>query len=364
MRWLPGLLALLIAAPALAAPGMWVVRDNDTEITLFGTIHALPKGTLVLGPAAKARFDAADTLVLEAIIPDDKFALAALVNELGTRPGLKPLLTRIGAKAAPGLADAAVRLNMPLEQLDRMETWLAAIALSEASLSAVGISAADGVEPALMVRAKTEGKAIVGLESVEQQLRYFNALPEADQLKMLEATVEDTKTARVDTDRLVALWQSGDMEAIASDFAGEAKASPLLTKVLLTNRNRRWADWITGVMKRPGKIFMAVGAGHFGGPEGLLALLAARGLPATRLLQPGETVPSALAPVIVGAHGRPVATLAAVPAVTAKHEAAKPVGKAAAKKVAEKKADGKKSGAKPAEKAAAKKHETKRKPKK
>jgi hypothetical protein len=279
--------ALLVAVPATAAPGLWVVRDDDTEITLYGTIHALPKGMAWFAPAAQARLDAADTLVVEAIIPDDKAALSRLVADLGTRPGLKPLLARIGRDAAPGLAEAAARVGLPLAHLDRLETWLAAVTISEVSLTSIGISAEDGVEPALMRRARAASKPIVGLESIEQQLRYFDALPEADQIKMLEATVVDTKSARVDTDRLVALWQAGDVEAIASDFAAEAKASPLLKKVLITNRNRRWADWIAGVMKRPGKVFIAVGAGHFGGADGLLALLAARGLPAERLLPGG-----------------------------------------------------------------------------
>nr|WP_310523787.1 TraB/GumN family protein [Polymorphobacter sp.] len=283
MRVLFWALALLLAAPVAAAPAMWVVRDGDTEITMFGTVHALPKGETWLTPAVTARFDAADSLVLETVIPDDPFALAPMLADIGLRPGLKPLAARVSAEVAPRLAPAAAAAGLPLVALDRMETWLAAITLSEATLRSMGIASDAGVEPAFMARARGTKKSIVGLETPEQQLRYLDGLPEADQVAMLEATLDDLKVAREDTERLIALWRAGDVETIAQEFAKEAKASALLTKVLLTDRNARWAEWISGVMKRPGKVFLAVGAGHFGGPDGLLALLKARGLTPERV---------------------------------------------------------------------------------
>ena len=63
------LLALLLAAPAAAAPGLWVVRDADTEITIFGTMHALPAGEAWLVAPLTTRLDAADTLVMEIVLP-------------------------------------------------------------------------------------------------------------------------------------------------------------------------------------------------------------------------------------------------------------------------------------------------------
>ncbi|MBC7521358.1 MAG: TraB/GumN family protein, partial [Sandarakinorhabdus sp.] len=194
-------LALVFASPALAAPGMWVVRDADTEITLFGTVHALAKDDPWFGPAIKARLDAADTLVLETIIPADKAALASIVMAMGTRAVPKPLEARVSKKAAPQLALAAQRTGLALPVFDRMDTWLAATILGEASLAQIGIEAASGVEPALDARARAAGKPVIGLESIEQQLGYFDAMPEVDQVAMLEATLDDLGTAKADSDR-------------------------------------------------------------------------------------------------------------------------------------------------------------------
>ncbi len=277
-RWLLGFVALLLGAPAAAAPGLWVARDADTEITLFGTIHALPATEKWLDARIATRLDAADSLVLETVIPDDQGAFATLVSRIGMSDQLKPLAARLPAAQAKRLPAAAASLGLPLPMLDRMATWLAAISISEASTAKLGISAQDGVEPALTKRAKLHAKPIIGLETPEQQLNYLANLPAADQMAMLVATIDDLPDARTETDALMAAWRAGDIDRIAADFAAEAKASPLLTKTLLTDRNRRWADWIAGLMRRPGQVFVAVGAGHMGGPDGLVAMLRARGL--------------------------------------------------------------------------------------
>ncbi len=267
-----------LASPVLAAPQAWVVRDGDTEITLFGTIHALPAGTNWLSPAVAARFDAADTLVLEAILPDDPQALMPLITEIGMPPGLKPMAQRLPAAALPRITAAAVAAGVPMATLDRMESWLAAVTLGDAALQGMGINAAAGVEAQLTTRARAQAKPTIGLETAEQQLRFFDGLPQADQTAMLLATLDDVADAKGDMGRMLALWQAGDVDAIARDFDADMRATPLLRQRLLVARNLRWADWLAGVMQRPGKVFVAVGAGHLGGPDGLLAQLRARGL--------------------------------------------------------------------------------------
>ena len=278
MRMIAAFLALLLmAVPALAAPRAWIIRNGDTEITLFGTIHALPKDTVWLTPALSARLDAADSLVLEAVLPDDPQTLMPIISRIGMRPGLKPLAQRVPANVLPRLAAAAVAAGVPMASLDRMESWLAAVTLGDAALSGLGVSSQSGVEPVLMARAKARGKPVIGLETVEEQLHFFDGLPQTDQTAMLVSTIDDVATAKADMANIMALWQAGDVDAIARDFDADTRATPLLRQRLLIDRNARWANWIAAVMKQPGKHFIAVGAGHLGGPDGLLALLRARG---------------------------------------------------------------------------------------
>jgi hypothetical protein len=269
---------LLMASPVLATPKAWVVRDADTEITLFGTIHALPAGVNWMTPALAAQLDGADSLVLEAVVPDDPQVLMPIIRRIGMRPGIKPLAQRIPVEALPRLMSAAVTAGVPLAVLDGMETWMAAVTLGDAAMGGLGVTSESGVEPALTARARAHNKPITGLETVEQQLHFFDDLPQTDQIAMLMSTIDDAVTMKTDMQTLVALWQSGDVDAIARDFDTEMRATPLLRQRLLVDRNTRWADWMVSLMRKPGKHFIAVGAGHMGGPQGLLALLRARGL--------------------------------------------------------------------------------------
>jgi uncharacterized protein len=282
------LLALLLAAwligggPVAAAetgwPRAWVVRDADTEITLFGTVHALPKGTPWLSPALATRLDAADTLVLEALVPEDPSALAEIIGKVGLRGDAKPMAARLSPAELSRVQAAAAKAGIPMAGLDRMETWLAALTLGNAALARAGINAEAGVEPQLLARARTGGKAITALETIEQQLRFFAGLPDADQRAMLMATVDEADGIEPAMATMLALWKAGDVDAIAAEFDKEMQATPLLRQRLIVDRNARWADWIAGVMRRPGKVAVAVGAGHLGGPDGLLARLTAKGL--------------------------------------------------------------------------------------
>ena len=78
-------------------------------------------------------------------------------------------------------------------------------------------------------------------------------------------------------------WSRGDVGALAAIddrlFAGSAA----FERALLTGRNARWSGWIAGRMAKPGKVFVAVGAGHLAGPQSVMAMLRARGFRVARV---------------------------------------------------------------------------------
>ena len=277
-------LTMLCASAAAAEPALWRIRAGATEITLFGTMHELPAGTAWQSPRIAAALDAADTLVLETVVPDDRGIVTALVSRLGYSPGLPRLGDRVAPSKRTTLIRAAAAAGLSMDTLDPMETWLATITLGDAALGRAGLSARDGVEAALTARMHALRRPVIGLETLEQQFGYFDTLPESDQRKLLDATVDDTATAAADAARLVDAWQSGDTARIAAAFAADAfSATPLVRRVLFADRNARWAAWITARLQQPGHIFVAVGAAHLAGPDSVQALLAARGITVERL---------------------------------------------------------------------------------
>ncbi len=283
MRTLAAVFALVAASSATAAPGLWRIADADTEIVLFGTVHALPAATAWLTPRIGARVDAADTLVLETVIPDDRGVLGQLIASLAYSPKLPKLETRVAPSRRANLLQAVRDTGLAIDALDREETWYAAIVLGDATLGKLGLAPEDGVEATLTARAGRAGKPVVGLETPAQQLGYFDTLPETDQRALLDATVDDVATARADTAKLIAAWQAGDTDAIAADFGDSLRATPVLARVLLKERNARWADWIAARLAQPGKVFVAVGAAHLAGPDSVQAMLTGKGLQVERL---------------------------------------------------------------------------------
>ena len=80
-----------------------------------------------------------------------------------------------------------------------------------------------------------------------------------------------------------AAWKRGDQSVFAHMLDQLKTASPDTYRMMFTERNTRWADWIRARMQAPGTVFVAVGAGHLAGEDSLLVRLAERGIASRRV---------------------------------------------------------------------------------
>ncbi|MDR6125563.1 uncharacterized protein YbaP (TraB family) [Sphingomonas sp. SORGH_AS802] len=271
------------AAAQDADPALWVVKDKDTTIYLFGTIHVLKPGLTWFDEAVKTAFDRSQELKLELVMPDPA-AMASLVQATGTAaPGTPPLGERLPAGKQAAFRRAVTDLGLPADALDRYKPWLAATQLSIAPLSKLGYDSANGPETVLTEAAKAAHKPVTGLETAEQQLGYFSGLSDKAQIQFLESTVDELPTVADQMTRMVDDWAGGKPEALAAEMNDSLKDSPEVAKVLLVDRNKRWAQWIKDRMAKPGTVFVAVGAGHLAGPDSVQAQLARLGVKAQRI---------------------------------------------------------------------------------
>ncbi|WP_288936283.1 TraB/GumN family protein [uncultured Sphingomonas sp.] len=274
-------------APARAAndadPALWVVKDKDTTVYLFGTIHVLKPGLSWFDEAVKTAFDRSDEVKLELVMPDQA-AMTKLVMATGVAPaGAPPLTEQLPADKRPAFTKAVVDMGLPANALDRFRPWLAATQLSIAPLGKMGYDSANGPEAVITAAAKQAGKPLTGLETAEQQLGFFGSLSQPAQLQFLESTVDELPKLDETMATMVKEWADGDPDALAREMNDNLKDSPEVAKVLLTDRNARWAQWIKGRMAQPGTVFIAVGAGHLAGPDSVQAQLAKLGLKAERI---------------------------------------------------------------------------------
>jgi len=264
---------------AVPGPALWEVRDDDTTIYLFGTVHALPEGKPWFDGRIKRAFDASDEMVTEVDL-SDQTATATSMQQAGMLPQGQSLREMMTPENRQQFEAAVVGLGLPVATLDQMEPWLAALTLSLLPLLQQGYKTDSGVEMALSAQAGTKQRD--ALETVAQQIDLFDAMPVEAQLTFLDKTVEAMPDAKSSLDTMVDEWLRGDADGLAKQLNAEID-DPVLYQRLLTQRNANWAQWIQRRLQQPGTVFIAVGAGHLAGSDSVQRQLAKRGVKVERI---------------------------------------------------------------------------------
>lgn len=275
-------------APAAAArvvpqapgvgPALWVVRDADSTLYLFGTVHVLRPTTAWGSPRVDAAFDSADQIWFEISNPDDQASVIPLIQQHGLSPDRQ--LSHLITTGQLNLLDSAARsIGSNAVQMDVFRPWLAALTLSVAPLTRAGYDPQSGVELTLKARADAAGKPVRGFETIDKQVRILAGMPESEQLAFLGSTLDSYEEATVELDRMVEAWAAGDVAALEAIAVDEMQSeSPGLHRALLVQRNTDWADQIQALMEGSGTIFIAVGAAHLAGDDSVQEILEDRGV--------------------------------------------------------------------------------------
>lgn len=270
------------AAPVVAHPALFVARDADTTIWLFGTIHALPANIDWRDAMVERAIGSADELVTE--IPDaDLRDGGATFTAMARRVTPSPPLLRVEPARRIPLSNAIAKAGITLEQAGKLKTWALALTPASASARTADAERDSGLETALGARFRVAHKPQVALESLHGQLALFDGLDETDQRALLAATIDDFADTQHGYQATLDAWAKGDLSRLAEQLSPAFGNHPALAEALVTGRNRRWSQWIAARMTRPGKVLVAVGAGHLAGPQSVLAMLKARGLEVRRV---------------------------------------------------------------------------------
>nr|WP_245198630.1 TraB/GumN family protein [Sphingopyxis italica] len=266
-----------------ADPALWVVRDEDTTIYLFGTVHVLKPGLSWFDEAVKTAFDKSDQLMLEIVLPEDQAEMVKVMMPLAIDQSGRTLSSRLKPEQLAAYQAAMASVGLPAAQFDMFEPWFPAITLSVLPLTKLGYDPEQGAEKQLTGFAKAVSKPVAGLETLPEQLGFFDTLPETQQVAFLNAVVKDLDQLGPQLDKMVLLWAKGDPDGLAVAMNESLAATPELAKTLLWDRNARWADKLKARMDHPGTVFVAVGAGHLAGQHSVQDYLKERGLTVKRV---------------------------------------------------------------------------------
>lgn len=288
LAWLGALTAPALAETDFAAleadPAIWRIASAGGDVYLFGTVHVLP-------PQLEWRTDVIDAALassqriyfeVDALSPDAQAEMTTLVPQLGVNAPGVTLSSLISEDAQANLARMAERLGAPagaLEgSLDPLQPWLAGLTVAILQMQSAGYDPTSGVEHRLQAAGTEAGVSFGYFETIEQQLRFFADMPLETQITDFEIGLAQALDDPGLLDRMVQAWAVGDtdqLDAIMNESMRDASAD--LYEVLIVRRNENWIPLIEQILENGEPAFIAVGAGHVTGPQGVVALLQARG---------------------------------------------------------------------------------------
>jgi len=266
---------------AQGTPALWHVTHPDPAIKgdayLFGTIHVLPKNITWRSKKLNEAIDISDALLVEVKDLEDLEKVQSVLLELAISPNLPPVRERLAPALRENLDAVIDQSPIPEFALNRMESWAAALTLAAGQSAQLGLDPESGVEKILIAAFKNRKKKISGLETIAQQLGYFDTLPEAQQRTMLRSMAEESEDAKTSFEKLFNAWLTGDIKTLEILTTGSILEDEKIRENVLLARNRDWVSQINGLLERSGTLFIAVGAAHLVGPDSVQAGLEQQG---------------------------------------------------------------------------------------
>lgn len=266
-----------------AGPPLWVVRDADSTVYLFGTIHYLRPGTAWGSDKVDAAFASADQFWVEVADQDDPSVAARVAQEHGVTPD-RPLSSILSAEDFAAFDKAAQGVGASGAAMDAYRPWLAAFMVAGTTPLQAGYRPDAGVDKTLMDRARAEGKIIRGFETADIQLRLIAGMSEEAQIAYLNNYVRHGDQIVPKLDQTVAAWLKGDAAEVGRlNRLDTRDIHPDVHRAALIVRNADWTDQIETMMKGSGTAFVAVGAAHLADQDSVIDMLKAKGFTVERL---------------------------------------------------------------------------------
>jgi len=245
---------------------------------LFGTLHSDDPRVTDLPAPVKTAFDGARSFTMELIA--DAGALAAITKLMFFDDG-RTLPALLGDALYAETQRVLKQEGLPHQGIERQKPWAVVMMLS-APRPRTGVF----LDLLLQAQAGAQAKPTYGLETVDEQLAAFNDLPMADQVTLLKETLRLQAHARAELEELTRAYVARDLGRIMAvaerNRPADARVHDALMTQLITQRNHRMVERLRTRLAE-GNGFIAVGAAHLPGADGMLYLLERNGYRVSRV---------------------------------------------------------------------------------
>jgi len=271
-------LGLLGSLEVQAASPVWAVRGAHNTVYLAGSIHLLPADDSALPAAFDRAYTDSARLVMELDLGKlDTLEAAAWMMDHSALPAGTTLRGILGEARYQRVRAAAANVGLMSAGLDDRAPWMVGIELTDSAYTREGFDSDQGVEEQLVRRAQADNKPTAGLETLQEELGGLASLPSADQIHMLDQTLDELKDVKSEMREVVSAWRRGDAHKLAGLLSSEYQEFPALYRPLVLERNARWLPQVEELLKGADNSMVVVGALHLVGEGGLIEQLRHKG---------------------------------------------------------------------------------------
>ena len=261
---------------------LWQVAGEHATVSLTGSIHVGRTDFFPLAEPLEQAFAASDALAVEVDVADPAVqqAAAMLMLQKGMLPADETLQSRLGDAVWGRLQAFAESRGIPLAVYGRFRPGIVAMILLLEEYKRQGLDPELGIDQHFLAEAKEAGKPVRQLETIEAQLDLFVQVDDVLDDIMIGEMLDQMADLAAETDRMIALWRAGDadgLERMMAEQTGDDPAMLAFYRKLLDDRNAAMADSVDAWLRGDRGVFVVVGAGHFGGENGLVRLLEGKG---------------------------------------------------------------------------------------
>lgn len=271
---------------------LWKVeKDGTAPSWLFGTMHMTDPRVVDLPARADDAFAESETLVIETTDILDQSAMTAAMfqhPELTMFTGKTSLTDLLSDDEEEAVRTALDKRGVPLDSVKKMKPWML---VSLVALPACEMQRKSAGKPVLDVllahRAKKDGKAVKGLESVTEQFEAMASVPMDVHVRGLVDTLKLGDKADDVVETMIILYERGEtgmfwplFNAVLPSSEGDKSGYAEFEEAVVKARNHTMLERAKPIIDA-GDAFIAVGALHLPGAKGLVALLADAGYTVT-----------------------------------------------------------------------------------
>ena len=264
---------------------LWRVEKEGGPVSyVLGTFHSTDARLRELHPAVDQALTRSRVAVFELL---DSTSGAEKMSAAMQLPPDRRLADILGPDLFRRTLDAVAPLGVPVEAVQRLKPWALSIFLIAPPMELRRLSHGEpAFDNGLQAEARRRGKAVAALETHEEQIEIFDGMSEAEQVAMVTDMLTDHARIATQYNRMFRSYLKGDtalLMAEANDVSGvsDRAAAERFKARLIDERNRIMAARILPLL-RDGGAFVAIGAAHLPGEDGVLARLEGRGYRITR----------------------------------------------------------------------------------